>query len=97
VRRDLRVPFDPATDSIVQALLIHGRSSSKSETPALASSFTSEDEWYKAAYYDPTTESYFDYGTSSSTLPLAEAPPGGVNSANYGASVLGTPPVDAPM
>ena len=28
-----------------------------------------EDEWYKAAYYDPTTSSYYDYATSSNTLP----------------------------
>ncbi len=44
---------------------------------------TSEDEWYKAAYYDPSTNSYFDYATSSNTLPTAEPPPGGSNSANY--------------
>ena len=30
---------------------------------------TSEDEWYKAAYYDGGTSSYFDYPTSSNTLP----------------------------
>ncbi len=29
----------------------------------------SEDEWYKAAYYDPTTSSYFQYPTSSNTAP----------------------------
>jgi sulfatase modifying factor 1 len=27
------------------------------------------DEWYKAAYYDPGTQSYFDYPTSSDTAP----------------------------
>jgi sulfatase modifying factor 1 len=27
------------------------------------------DEWYKAAYYDPTTEDYFMYPTSSDTVP----------------------------
>ncbi|MBN1345477.1 MAG: SUMF1/EgtB/PvdO family nonheme iron enzyme [Phycisphaerae bacterium] len=30
---------------------------------------TSEDEWYKAAYYDPGTSSYYDYPTSSNTAP----------------------------
>jgi len=42
---------------------------------------TSEDEWYKAAYYDGS--SYFDYPTSSNTAPTAVAPAGGSNSANY--------------
>jgi len=43
----------------------------------------SENEWYKAAYYDPSDSSYFDYPTSSNTAPTAEAPAGGSNSANY--------------
>jgi hypothetical protein len=29
----------------------------------------SADEWYKAAYYDPTTGTYFDYATGSDTAP----------------------------
>ena len=48
----------------------------------------SEDEWYKAAYYDPTLNSnaggYFDYATRSDVAPIAELPAGGINSANYG-------------
>ncbi len=60
----------------------------------------SEDEWYKAAYYDARLESeggppgddhYWFYPTKSDTIPTAEAPPGTdfVNgSANYD-SVLG--------
>ena len=47
---------------------------------------TSEDEWYKAAYYDGS--SYSDYPTASGTAPIAEVPAGGGNSANYG-SVVG--------
>ncbi len=43
----------------------------------------SENEWYKGAYYEPTGSSYFDYPTASNTAPIAEAPPGGSNSANY--------------
>lgn len=46
----------------------------------------SEDQWYKAAYYDPTlpgTNKYWKYPTRSNDLPVAEAFPGGVNSANY--------------
>jgi len=46
---------------------------------------TSENEWYKAAYYDGS--SYFDYPTSSDTTPIAEAPAGGSNSANYSPAV----------
>ncbi len=39
----------------------------------------SEDEWYKAAYYDPTLGAaggYWDYATQSYTQPTAEAPAG---------------------
>ena len=47
-----------------------------------------EDEWYKAAYYDPTLNSnaggYFDFATRSDVAPTAELPAGGINSANYG-------------
>ena len=28
-----------------------------------------EDEWYKAAYYNPTTGGYYDYATSSNSMP----------------------------
>lgn len=45
----------------------------------------SESEWYKAAYHrnDGATGNYWDYPTASDIAPLAEAPPGGANSANY--------------
>ncbi len=53
----------------------------------------SEDEWYKAAYYDPTLNSnaggYFDFATRSDGAPTAELPAGGINSANY--LVVGNP------
>ncbi|MCC7349473.1 MAG: SUMF1/EgtB/PvdO family nonheme iron enzyme [Phycisphaerales bacterium] len=46
-----------------------------------------EDEWYKAAYYDPTLNSgsggYYTYATLSNTAPISQAPAGGSNSANY--------------
>ncbi len=44
----------------------------------------SEDEWYKAAYYKGggTNAGYYEYATSSDTVPVAEAPPG-TNSAVY--------------
>ena len=46
----------------------------------------SEDEWYKAAYYDPTkllTGGYHTYPFRSDAEPKKEVPPGGANSANY--------------
>ncbi len=33
----------------------------------------SMDEWYKAAYYDPNTGSYFDYPSSDGSVPTAVA------------------------
>lgn len=43
----------------------------------------SENEWYKAAYYNPTTSSYFLYPTSSNTAPTATGPTATPNSVNY--------------
>jgi sulfatase modifying factor 1 len=50
----------------------------------------SEDEWYKAAYYDPNLGdgevAYWDYPTQSNTPPTADTPPGvdlADGSANY--------------
>jgi formylglycine-generating enzyme required for sulfatase activity len=45
----------------------------------------SEDEWYKAAYYNPANGAYFDYPTSSNTVPgrdMTETTMPG-NNANY--------------
>lgn len=47
----------------------------------------SEDEFYKAAYYDPTKNGgsggYWEYGVQSNTPPTSEGPSGGATSANY--------------
>ncbi len=48
---------------------------------------SSEDEWYKAAYYNPVSRSYFQFPTASNTAPTAAAPPGGSKSANYNLAV----------
>ena len=60
---------------------------------------TSEDEWYKAAYYDPSLNSgaggYYDYPTGSDTVPTGESPPGGANSANFGMAANGPTDVGA--
>jgi formylglycine-generating enzyme len=41
-----------------------------------------EDEWFKAAYYDALTQSYFEYPTASDTPPTCTAPTSAPNSAN---------------
>ena len=44
----------------------------------------SEDEWYKAAYYDPVDEVYYNYATGSDSLPDNNTPTDDTgNSANY--------------
>ena len=42
----------------------------------------SENEWYKAAYYDGSG-GYYDYPMQSNAVPTAGNPPGGANSANF--------------
>lgn len=63
----------------------------------------SEDEWYKAAYYDPDDPDadlggnvdYWLHANQSDTAPTAEAPPGGANSANYAGTTGDTSVVGA--
>src|SRR5262245_4022952 len=43
---------------------------------------TSEDEWYKAAYYDAVSTAYFDYPAGSDTQITCAAPNGSANQAN---------------
>jgi len=43
----------------------------------------SESEWYKAAYYNPGTNSYYLYPTSSNTTPTGSAPTALPNHANF--------------
>jgi formylglycine-generating enzyme len=46
----------------------------------------SEDEWYKAAYYDPSSESYYDYPTGTNNVPNNNKPVNDSgNSANFAA------------
>ena len=42
-----------------------------------------ENEWYKAAFYNSSTGSYFQYPTSSNTQPTRSSPTALPNSANY--------------
>ena len=57
------------------------------------------DEWYKAAYYDPSaadeTDNYWRYATQHDDFPTFEAPPGGLNSVNTAESELGSTEVGA--
>jgi formylglycine-generating enzyme required for sulfatase activity len=43
----------------------------------------SENEWYKSAYYNPSTSSYFTYATGSNTAPSNALNPAGTNNANF--------------
>jgi sulfatase modifying factor 1 len=62
-------------------------------TPSNATSITrspnanvvlpNEDEWYKAAYYNSESNSYFAYPTSSNTPPIGAVPTGLPNHANF--------------
>ena len=45
-----------------------------------------EDEWYKAAYYDPLSTSYFDYPTFSNSPGSCSGPTSAPNSANCSAA-----------
>jgi formylglycine-generating enzyme required for sulfatase activity len=46
-----------------------------------------ENEWYKAAYYDPSTASYFDYPAHSNTQTACAAPAATGNTANCSLAV----------
>ncbi len=48
---------------------------------------TSEDEWYKAAYYDSALHTYYDYPYGTDTQTTCGTPAGGTNSANCNSSV----------
>jgi formylglycine-generating enzyme required for sulfatase activity len=49
-----------------------------------------ENEWYKAAYYSPSTSSYFDFPASSDTVMTCATPTGTANRANCNSAVGGT-------
>ena len=47
-----------------------------------------ENEWYKAAYYNPAAGSYYAYPFQSNSPPAALAPPGNANSGNFSESAF---------
>lgn len=68
---------------------------SETRMAGAAIALATEDEWYKAAYYDGAG-GYKVYPTQSDTAPTAESPPGvGSNSANYANAVTDTTIVGA--
>ena len=52
--------------------------------PAATYFIPSENEWYKAAYYDPSTGTYWSYPTQSNTSPGNTLPDTGNNATYYG-------------
>jgi formylglycine-generating enzyme len=58
--------------------------------PGATTFLPSENEYYKAAYYDPTksgTGGYWQYGTRTDSTPVSEPAPGGAYSANIGSGL----------
>src|SRR5262249_31364567 len=53
-----------------------------SRNPGAIIVLTSESEWYKAAYYDPSSATYFDYPASSDTQTTCARPTATANRAN---------------
>lgn len=47
----------------------------------------SEDEWYKAAYYDPSSGSYYDYPAGTDTQTVCTTPTSSANRANCSSAV----------
>jgi formylglycine-generating enzyme required for sulfatase activity len=52
-----------------------------------AIALASENEWYKAAYFDPTSASYFDYPTGTNAQSTCATPTAAPNSANCGSAL----------
>jgi len=82
---------DNATDNGAYTLLGYEPTPSNGNSITRNSGATiglpSENEWYKAAYYNPETSSYYLYPTSSSSTPNASGPTSTSNSANFGYAV----------
>jgi formylglycine-generating enzyme len=53
-----------------------------SRNPGATIALASENEWYKAAYYDSATQSYFNYPTASNESPFCTGPSALPNHAN---------------
>ncbi len=98
--------FNPDPGTETGAYTLNGTESTVITTRTAGAKYTlpSENEWYKAAYYDPTnplpstatgTVGYWEYPTKSNSTPTATAPNNpnprdlsGTNAANYNAVVF---------
>jgi autotransporter-associated beta strand protein len=72
------------------ALLTSGFATPPSRAAGATIFLPSENEYYKAAYYDPTkggTGGYWQYGTRTDSIPVSEPAPGGAHSANIGSGL----------
>jgi formylglycine-generating enzyme len=72
------------------SLLTSSFATPPSRAPGATIFLPSEDEYYKAAYYDPTksgTGGYWQYGTRTDSTPVSEPAPGGAHSANIGSGL----------
>ena len=84
----------PSTET--GAYTFSGDTSVSDRTPQALVFLPSENEWYKAAYYQGGTDTwYWAYPTRSDTPPLAAAPPGSDNAANYDQVTNGVTPAGA--
>lgn len=66
-------------------------------TPGTTWAIANDNEWYKAAYYNPSTASYFLYPTSSNSTPGIDPTDASGNNANYDANYpQAATPIDPP-
>ena len=73
------------------AYTFSGETSVSARTPEARVYLPNENEWYKAAYYQGGADAwYWGYPTRSDTPPLAAAPSGSDNAANYDRAVFAT-------
>jgi formylglycine-generating enzyme required for sulfatase activity len=56
---------------------VPSNASSIARNPGATWVLPTENEWYKAAYYDADTATYFDYPTQNNSTPISDEPPGG--------------------
>ena len=61
---------------------VPSNASSITRSPTAVIALPTINEWYKAAYYAPSTHTYFQYPTSSNTQPTPSVPTANPNSAN---------------
>jgi formylglycine-generating enzyme required for sulfatase activity len=87
-------PAGPQIDTTTEdgAYNLDGPTTVGPRNPSAKWFLPSEDEWYKAAFYDGATDTYYDYATRSNTAPSSTPSTSNIqNSANYRAGTAQTP------